>query len=758
MHPNYYYHLKFELYQFNYPWNKIESVGENTKDCETGLWIPPSSSDIFNSVTWPGQDWEHTLPNINAEKIIKHDSPLDAIKKNNKVPGKFYHRNLLHRRDNEERTGTFDAKWNNSPGSKLNPRNTVIDCGPNRAGKIENKAAKIKASESVKINSKTCLQSFDRESTKRRFSLAKKDWRFGLVVIVSIDEGMSSYTKDMDNSVKNETEKHNRIDYERGITNSLSTEDDRVRAVKANLELIQGKDTKVGWGIVHFYREGDETPLSEFKRDDLEVEKKQCTTLCIPAVPSYLTASYFLDWVGEKTREQVSHFRMVMTGELTRYLALMKFRDEKAARLWKEEWDGKLFKNTEPEICHVVFIKSITFNAPPVDISTQSSASFPFSTHDSFTPSSIIKPTASLIELPTCPVCLERMDETSGLLTILCQHMFHCACLLKWKDSSCPVCRHTNSSQKFSQEMPFGSGKASLCSTCDCDDDLWICLICGNVGCGRYKGGHAKEHWKASSHCFALEIETQHVWDYADDVWVHRLIRDKGDSSKIIELPSHTSSNMIDSHRSLSDEDMVPRSKLDVLGIEYTHLLTSQLDSQRNYYEALVNEATSKATSACLAETSATKAASEALAKLRLLEDDYASIQSNLAVQSRDLDREKRKADKSAEMAREFSNSLVEERRVSEGLMKRIEHLNSKLASITLEQEVLKSEICELQSTNHDLLINLSVGEKMRAMEASGEAGLAQGELEAGIVCLPDPRPEEVEKKRRKSRGKGKKK
>jgi BRCA1-associated protein len=38
-------------------------------------------------------------------------------------------------------------------------------------------------------------------------------------------------------------------------------------------------------------------------------------------------------------------------------------------------------------------------------------------------------------ELPTCPVCLERMDANiTGLLTILCQHTFHCYCLSKWGD------------------------------------------------------------------------------------------------------------------------------------------------------------------------------------------------------------------------------------------------------------------------------------------------------------------------------------
>ena len=50
-------------------------------------------------------------------------------------------------------------------------------------------------------------------------------------------------------------------------------------------------------------------------------------------------------------------------------------------------------------------------------------------------------------ELPTCPVCLERMDESiEGILTILCNHSFHDVCLAKWQgDSTCPVCRYGTS-------------------------------------------------------------------------------------------------------------------------------------------------------------------------------------------------------------------------------------------------------------------------------------------------------------------------
>ncbi len=84
----------------------------------------------------------------------------------------------------------------------------------------------------------------------------------------------------------------------------------------------------------------------------------------------------------------------------------------------------------------------------------------------------------------------------------VCNHQFHGECLKKWGDTSCPVCRFC---------MFSSAATTSRCSTCGSGSNLWICLICGHVGCGRYKSGHAHNHWQASQHCYALELETQRV-------------------------------------------------------------------------------------------------------------------------------------------------------------------------------------------------------------------------------------------------------
>lgn len=130
---------------------------------------------------------------------------------------------------------------------------------------------------------------------------------------------------------------------------------------KGEREPLDAEDQDLGWGIVRVYRDNEETPglyddvipgkgpksgkgsHNPREQKDLPYRDEDCTTLCILAVPSYLTPSDFLGFVGEKTRDEVSHFRMVRTERSNRYMVLMKFRNGKRAREWRKEWNGKAF-------------------------------------------------------------------------------------------------------------------------------------------------------------------------------------------------------------------------------------------------------------------------------------------------------------------------------------------------------------------------------------------------------------------------------
>ncbi|KAI4143500.1 MAG: hypothetical protein LQ340_006979, partial [Diploschistes diacapsis] len=178
-----------------------------------------------------------------------------------------------------------------------------------------------------------------------------RDWRWGIVTLRSIDMSKNEGRPPKPNHEK-------RISAPSG---GLAT--------KGRFEPLDNGEESLGWGVVRLYRDADATPglyddtaspkTHKHGRGEHSVQDEtrngsspgfrdeDCTMLCILAVPSYMTPSDFLGFVGEKTREEVSHFRMIRTERSNRYMVLMKFRSGKKAREWRRDWDGKVFDDME---------------------------------------------------------------------------------------------------------------------------------------------------------------------------------------------------------------------------------------------------------------------------------------------------------------------------------------------------------------------------------------------------------------------------
>ena len=622
------------------------------------------------------------------------------------------------------------------------------------------------------------------------------DWRF---------DKISTHTISMAPSVPPE-KGESKTDKLGNITNGISAGTGGL-ATKGRYEPLDPQNDELGWGVVRLYRDAEETPglydesvTTKHVKSSRSLSKKDlgatpkfadedCTTLCILAVPSYLTPSDFLGFVGEKTRDEVSYFRMIRTERSNRYMVLMKFRSGKRAREWRSMWNGKAFDGMEvrifhflvryrnnadsiqPENCHVVFVKSIEFRTN--DLPGQE-ASFPDMTNDPFTPSinktsplpstttvqpstsrstkPMAPPTPSLVELPTCPVCLERMDESTGLLTILCQHVFHCSCLQKWRGSGCPVCRYTQddalSNGKRNNPSYTSEAISNECRVCHSEDNLWICLICGTVGCGRYDAAHAFAHFEETGHCFAMDMTTQRVWDYASDGYVHRILQNKTDG-KLVELSPTTGTNTdsgggggIGRNDDDDFDDYVPREKMDNIGLEYTHLLTSQLDSQRMYFEEILERAADKASQATLAAEKAAEATSTLQAQFESLSARCHKLETEIIpTLERDSEREKRKASKYVDMARKLEREWRDEKAMNGSLVERVKML-------TGQNEGLAGEKKELEETVRDLQFFITGQAKLRELDGG------EGEVEGGVVSLPDEGEKEKGKGKKKKGGK----
>ncbi|TVU16342.1 hypothetical protein EJB05_39901 [Eragrostis curvula] len=153
-------------------------------------------------------------------------------------------------------------------------------------------------------------------------------------------------------------------------------------------------------------------------------------------------------------------------------------------------------------------------------------------------------------------------------------------------------------SPEIAATPPIGSTElptCPVCIVCQNTGNLWICVICGFVGCGRYKEGHAKQHWKDTQHCYSLDLETQRVWDYVGDTYVHRLNQSKSDAkhAKFKSKCKYSGDECINCSCN-DDSDMggaIFSSKAETIVDEYNRLLASQLETQREYYEARLSEA-----------------------------------------------------------------------------------------------------------------------------------------------------------------------
>lgn len=184
-------------------------------------------------------------------------------------------------------------------------------------------------------------------------------------------------------------------------------------------------------------------------------------TLAVLAVPSWMTPSDFITFVAPAA-DGITHLRMIRYPSFVdrsefkhlmrgyrrdfapnRSIVVMKFREPSNTVEFIEEYNGKQFNSMEVcslafdcgefwltllvvqhETCHVVRVLSVAIEAEDhvsQGISRLSSLRI-----------------SGSYELPTCPVCLERMDAAvTGLVTVPCSHTFHCACLSKWGDSRC---------------------------------------------------------------------------------------------------------------------------------------------------------------------------------------------------------------------------------------------------------------------------------------------------------------------------------
>ena len=182
--------------------------------------------------------------------------------------------------------------------------------------------------------------------------------------------------------------------------------------------------------------------------------------------------------------------------------------------------------------------------------------------------------------------------------------------------------------------------------------------------------------------------------------------------------------------------------KMENVALEYTHLLTSQLESQRVYFEEVLERAVDKASRAAQRSTGL----EDRFAKLEL---DFSDLQTRhketlerLAELEKDKERAVKRGERFENVAREMGGKWQEERKVVEGLMERITHLEQEGERARESEKVAVERVKELEEENRDLMLNFSMGEKIRevveAEKGEGVEGLGGEEIVEGMVGVPE--------------------
>ncbi|CAG9829629.1 unnamed protein product [Diabrotica balteata] len=438
-------------------------------------------------------------------------------------------------------------------------------------------------------------------------------------------------------------------------------------------------------GILHLYKE------------DVLTSRKDALTLCMLGVPTTMACHDLLSFTAP-CHDDISHIRVLRDSMPNQYMALLTFRNHDAAVEFYLTFNGTPFSSLEPDsICRIVWVSKVEW------------------AHDGVPP-------PGHTELPICPVCLERMDESvDGVLTILCNHAFHASCLEQWGDSTCPVCRCVQSPEQ---------AESSECEECGSSvpspDSLWICLICGHVGCGRYQGGHAASHYRETGHCYALQLGSHRVWDYKGDNFVHRLLQNKADGKLV---PSE----------SPPTEAEGAQEKVDSVQLEFTYLLTSQLEEQRMYFEDKMS----------LLESQLSEETKMLRENMAAVSEENKQLRTKLANVTKEKQALEKKVQQQHSKLTSTLNDLSEERQLGKALRNNQQQWQTKINKLEENFNELRShketEITDLKEQVRDLMFFIDA---QRVIEKSDE----KEDIATGTVTIGEAPETSKRKKGKKKR------
>ncbi|XP_078193460.1 BRCA1-associated protein isoform X7 [Callithrix jacchus] len=250
------------------------------------------------------------------------------------------------------------------------------------------------------------------------------------------------------------------------------------------------------------------------------------------------------------------------------------------------------------------------------------------------------------------------------------------------------------------------------------EDNLWICLICGHIGCGRYVSRHAYKHFEETQHTYAMQLTNHRVWDYAGDNYVHRLVASKTDG-KIVQYEC--------------EGDTCQEEKIDALQLEYSYLLTSQLESQRIYWENKI--------------VRIEKDTAEEINNMKTKFKETIEKCDNLEHKLNDLLKEKQSVERKCTQLNTKVAKLTSELREEQEMNKCLRANQVLLQNKLKEEEKLLKETCdqkdlqitEIQEQLRDVMFYLETQQKINHLPAEARQEIQEGQINIPMASASSP-------------------
>ncbi|CCW71309.1 unnamed protein product [Phytomonas sp. Hart1] len=207
-----------------------------------------------------------------------------------------------------------------------------------------------------------------------------------------------------------------------------------------------------------------------------------------------------------------------------------------------------------------------------------------------------------------CAICQEELSSRRSRVITLCNHTFHVACYacVPSAFTECPLCR-------FSLYDLLNNARCEQCRTYE---DLWVCLICGHVGCGRGRFNHQQFHYNLTGHSCTWQSSTNRVWSHRSRMFLSQevsFLLGEHDEKKEASSPSRDCGRVVEKGETRETEEDVslpeswvtsPRwvdekdqdlkaalteSKEEAVQQFYVDVLRNLLEEQRLWYESLTS-------------------------------------------------------------------------------------------------------------------------------------------------------------------------